>query len=401
MAAFSYQAKSLGGKVVKGDIEATSIVEARVKLRSQQLIPLKIAAKGSAAKGTKSFGGSVSAKDLQIFTRQFSTLINSGIPIVQSLQILGNGTTNPAFRDCILKIKTEVETGKRLGDAMSAHPKVFDTLYVNLIRAGEEVGVLDTILNRLAVYIEKSVRIKNKVKGAMFYPVSVLCISMLVIAGILAFVIPKFESMFKSMNQELPALTKMVIALSHKIQDIWYLILIGMGTVIFLIVKFYQTPDGRRFLDELIIKMPLFGNIIKKSAVARFSRTLSTMLASGVGVLEALDIAGKTVGNSVIEDTIQAARIVVQEGKSMVSAFAKNKYLPDMVIQMIGVGEQTGALDAMLGKVADFYEEEVDVAVGSLTSLIEPLLMVGLGGIIAVLVIAMYLPVFQMAGGIG
>lgn len=403
MAVFSYQAKALGGKVVKGDIEATSIVEARVKLRAQQLIPVKLAQKGDAGNGAANFqffAATVKPKDLQIFTRQFATLINSGIPIVQSLQILGNGTPNPTFRDAILKIKTDVEAGRRLADSMQAFPAIFDYLYTNLIRAGEEVGVLDTILNRLSVYIEKSVKLRNKVKGAMFYPVAVIFISAGVIAAIMTFVIPKFEKMFSSMGQELPWLTVQVIGLSHWFQENWYL-LIGavVGLVVFL-MQYAKTKEGRRVIDIILIQLPLLGNIVQKAAIARFSRTLSTMLSSGVGVLEALEIAGKTVGSTVIEETILAARATVQEGKSMVSAFAKNRYFPDMVVQMIGIGEQTGALDVMLGKVADFYEEEVDYAVGGLTSLIEPLLMVGLGGVIAVLVIAMYLPIFNIAGGI-
>ena len=405
MAIFSYQAKAIGGKFIKGEVEATSIVEARVKLRAQQLIPVKLAPKGqggvAAATQLQLFKPSVKSKELQIFTRQFATLINSGIPIVQSLQILGNGTANVTFRDSILKIKADVESGRRLGDALAKFPEIFDYLYVNLVRAGEEVGVLDTILGRLATYIEKSVRLKSKVKGAMFYPVAVLFIAIGVIAAIMTFVIPKFEKMFAGMGQELPWMTVQVITLSHWFRDNWYLFIGGIVGVVVSITQYYKTKEGRRVLDKILIQLPLFGPIIQKSGIARFSRTLSTMLSSGVGVLESLEISARTVGSTVIEETILAAKVIVQEGKSMVSAFAKNRHFPDMVVQMIGIGEQTGALDVMLGKVADFYEEEVDYAVGALTSLIEPLLMVGLGGIIAVLVISMYLPIFNMAGGAG
>jgi type IV pilus assembly protein PilC len=401
MATFSYSARGPGGKTLRGDIEATSIVEARVKLRAQKMVPVKIAPKGAGLDLKFSFGGgSVPGKDLQIFTRQFATLINSGIPIVQSLAVLSQAAQNKNLKEAVNRIRSEVEQGRRLADSMLLYPKIFDNLYINLVKAGEEGGVLDTVLNRLAVYIEKSNKIIAKVKGAMFYPVAVMIVAGIVVSGLLVFVIPKFESIFKSSGQELPGLTQMVINLSHAFVRNWYFFIVGIGGSVFGIIKYYGSPSGKDFFDAFLIRTPLLGTIIQKNAVARFSRTLSTMLSSGVGVLDALDIAGRTVGNSIMEKTIIKARLMVQEGKSMIVAFHKDRYFPDMVVQMIGVGEQTGALDVMLGKVADFYEDEVEYAVGAMTSMMEPLMMVFLGGIIAVLVVAMYLPIFNLAGGV-
>ncbi|MBX9766884.1 MAG: type II secretion system F family protein [Bdellovibrionales bacterium] len=405
MATFKYQAKALGGRVVSGEIEAADVTEARVRLRSQRLMPTKVEVKqdrktAGANKGFK-FGGGVPAKELQIVTRQFATLINSGIPIVQSLQILSQGRHSPNLQEALESIKNDVESGKRLAEAMAQFPKIFDTLYTSLVRAGEEGGVLDTILNRLAIYIEKANKIISKVKSAMFYPIGVLAVSFIVITGILTFVIPKFEAMFSNSGQKLPALTQIVIDFSHWFKDNFYLPIGGIIIFVVGIKKYYESPNGREVLDAILIRIPLLGDVIQKAAIARFSRTLSTMLSSGVSIMDSLDIAGQTIGNSVMEKTVRLSKAYVQEGKSMVVAFSKDKYFPDMVVQMIGVGEQTGALDNMLGKIADFYEEEVDYSVGALTSMIEPIMMVFLGGIIAVLVIAMYLPVFNLAGGVG
>lgn len=401
MAKFNFQAKGMGGKTVKGEIDAVSIVEARVKLRSQRLIPVKVT-ENTKIKGPKEpkGGGTVDPKELQIFTRQFSTLINSGIPIVQSLAILNGAVQSLNLKAALTKIRADVETGTRLGDALKPFPKIFDNLYVNLVKAGEESGALDGILNRLAVYIEKSVKIRSKVKGAMFYPIAILCVSFLVITGILLFVIPKFEEMFKASNQKLPALTEMVVAASHFVGSYWYLVFGGAFALGFGAKAYYESPNGKKQCDKVFIRLPFLGDIIQKAAIARFTRTLSTMLSSGVSMIDALDIAGKTIGNSVMEGTVFQAIAVVQEGKSMTVAFSKDPFYPDMVVQMIGVGEQTGALDTMLGKIADFYEEEVDYAVTAMTSILEPLMMVFLGGIIAVLVVAMYLPIFNLAGSV-
>jgi type IV pilus assembly protein PilC len=400
--AFIFQAKIPGGKVVKGEVSAANETEARVKIRAQNLVPVAVFPKGVPKKtsGMGSSGATVSSKELQVFTRQFSTLVNSGIPIVQGLEILEDGSKNAALKNCLKKIKDDISTGKRLAEAMSFHNAIFSKLYVNLVKAGEEGGILDVILNRLAVYIEKAEKVKTKVKGAMWYPLGVLIISVIVISIIVTFVIPKFEELFKSTGKELPALTQMVIDFSHFCIGNWYLI-VGGAFAIFMAAKaFYQSKDGKLIADEFFIRLPIIGGVIQKSEIARFSRTLSTLLASGVALLDALDIAAGSVGNAVMEKTIREAKGVIAEGKSMTLPFSKNPYVPDMVVQMIGVGEQTGSMDVMLAKVADFYEDEVDYAVTAATTLIEPVMMVFLGGIVAVLVIAMYLPIFGLADSV-
>ncbi len=399
MPVYVFQAKIPGGKVVKGEVNAASETEARVKIRAQNLVPVRLVVKGqkAASNAAGGFSGSVSSKDLQVMTRQFATLINSGIPVVQSLEILSDGSKNQLLKKTLRKIRDDISQGRRLGEAMTPHRKVFDKLYVNLVKAGEEGGILDTILNRLAIYIEKAEKIKSKIKGAMFYPIGVLFVSAIVISVIMVFVIPKFEELFKSSGRELPGLTQLVIEMSQFCRDYWYMMIGGVIAAVFAFKQFYSTPSGKAFMDEIFIRMPIVGNIIQKSEVARFSRTLSTLLSSGVALLDALDIAAESVGNAVVERTIKQAKAVISEGKSIVIPFSKNPYMPDMVVQMIGVGEQTGSLDSMLAKVADFYEEEVDYAVGAATTMIEPLMMVFLGGTIAFLVIAMYLPIFDLA----
>ncbi|MEQ1875122.1 MAG: type II secretion system F family protein [Bdellovibrionia bacterium] len=401
MSTYKYQAKMLNGKVVKGQIEAANETEARVKLRAQQMIPVSVQAK--ADKGGKGmavdgwFAPKVNPKDLQIFTRQFSTLIGSGIPVVQSLELLEKATKNVALKMALVAVRNDISSGRRLAESMERHTKVFDRLYVNLVKAGEEGGVLDTILNRLAVYIEKAVKLKNKVVGAMYYPIGVIAISALVIFAIMKFVIPQFEKLFKESGMELPVPTKIVIACSHFVQDYWWMIAGGVFGFISLIKQYYATKEGRRALDLVMLKMPVFGSMLQKSAIARFSRTLSTLLSCGVGIMDALDVSARVSGNAIIEETLLKAKQVIAEGKSIVIPLSQDKFIPEMVTQMIGVGEQTGAMDTMLAKIADFYEEEVDTAVGALTSMIEPLMMVFLGGLIGMIVIAMYLPIFDLA----
>lgn len=408
MPVFSFQAKALGGRVVKGEIDASTDVEARVKLRAQQLIPVRIALKGDKKSKIKTpgsglFGGppKVKPKDLQIFTRQFSTLINSGIPVVQSLEILSGAVSSPALVGALGRVKSEVESGKRLADAMDQHRSIFDTLYINLVRAGEEGGVLDTILNRLATYIEKAVKIRNKISGALWYPAAILAVACIVIMAILVFVIPKFEALFASSGKELPWLTQQVVAMSHFLIDYWYIVFGAIFAIVGALTNYIKTETGKKKFDAFLISTPVFGPLVQKGAIAKFSRTLSTMLSCGVGIIEALDIAAKVSGNSVIESSLLNSKQAISEGKSIITPLSQNKYIPDMVVQMIGVGEQTGALDVMLGKIADFYEEEVDYAVTALTSILEPLMMVFLGGIIAVLVISMYLPIFSLASNMG
>lgn len=403
MPKYSYQAKSIDGNTVRGQIDAASDTEARIKLRAQRLIPTKMhmVEKVNYLKGFDNLRTRVKGKDLQIFTRQFATLVNSGIPIVQSIDILAGSTSNAYLSQTLTKIKTDIEGGKKLGDAIASHSRVFDKLYVNLLKAGEESGSLDTILERLAAYIEKSIKIKNKVQGALFYPAGILLVAAIVIYVILAFVIPKFEELFKSSGQEIPWLTQQVVNLSHFLLDYWWLVFGSIFLAVYSFLVYYRSEQGRITCDNIFIRLPLAGDLIQKNAIARFTRTFGTMISCGVPILDGLDIAAKVVGNAVLETTFLRAKDVIAQGKSIVIPLAKDPFVPDMMVQMIGVGEQTGALDTMLGKIADFYEEEVDYAVTALTSMIEPIMMVFLGGIIAVIVVAMYLPIFNLAGAAG
>lgn len=400
---YSYQAKSLDGRTTRGQIEAASDTEARIKLRAQRLIPTKLQPhqKKNYFSGLENLKARVKGKDLQIFTRQFATLVNSGIPIVQSIDILAGSTSNVHLSAALYKIKSDIEGGKKLGESIAVHSRIFDKLYVNLMKAGEESGSLDTILERLAAYIEKSIKIKNKVAGAMYYPAGIMMVAGLVIYVILAFVIPKFEELFSSSGQEIPWLTRQVVALSHFAVDYWYLIFGGIFGIVYGAMVYYRSDIGRVTCDNVFIRMPLIGSLIQKNAIARFTRTFSTMISCGVPILDGLDIAARVVGNAVLEKTFLEAKEVISQGKSIVIPLAKDPFVPDMMVQMVGVGEQTGALDTMLGKIADFYEEEVDYAVTAMTSMIEPIMMVFLGGIIAVLVVAMYLPIFNLASGAG
>ncbi len=407
MKSFSYKGKMISGKTISGDLEAANEIEARVKLRAQKIIPIKVSEKGK----TSDFGREVfeflglepkaKSKDLQVFTRQFATLINSGVPIVQSLDILTQQTTSPVLKKVLQSVKTNVENGKRLGDSMDGWPKVFDRLYMSLVRAGEEGGVLDTILNRLAAYIEKSVKLKNKVVGALWYPAGIMVVAVAVIAVLLVYVIPKFEAIFKSANQELPTPTQIVIEVSHFLQAHLIGMILSLFFSIVALNRFYATKRGRRLFDAIFIQIPIFGTLIQKAGIARFSRTMSTMLSSGVGILDSLEISSNVVGNNVLEVAILRAKTAISEGKSIAQPLSREPFIPPMVSQMIGIGETTGALDTMFGKIADFYEEEVDAAVDAMTSIMEPLMMVILGTIIAGLVIAMYLPIFQLAGAAG
>ena len=403
MGTYNFQAKTADGKTVKGELEAGSETEARIKIRAQRLVPLKVNSKGAvrAKEGFKFFKDSVSSKDLQIFTRQFAVLISAGVPIVQSLQALVGASKSVGLNKAINKVIEDVERGRRLGEALANQPNVFDRMYVNLVKAGEEGGVLDTILNRLAEYIEKSVKMRGKITGALWYPAVIIVVAFGVVAGIMVFVIPNFVKVFEGAKIELPALTKLVIATSHEFMSHWYIIVGVMVAVPYALLTYYRTPEGRKTLDPIFIQTPVLGTLIQKGSVARMCRTLSTLLTAGVRILEALDIAGSTSGNWVIESALMECKDAVSKGKSLVEPLRRVKAIPMMVTQMIAIGEQTGNLDTMLTKVADFYEDEVEVAADALTSLIEPMLMVFLGGIIAVIVIAMYLPIFGMANAVG
>ncbi|RME14724.1 MAG: type II secretion system F family protein [Bdellovibrio sp.] len=410
MELFNFEAKTLAGKIIKGKVKADSEAEARLKIRAEKLIPLKVGraqkrfqafTKKKTEGGTSLFRRRVKPKELQIFTRQFSVLVSAGVPIVQGLEAMAGQGRGTVLNEAISDILDRVNSGGRLADAMSYHPKIFDRMYVNLVRAGEEGGVLDVILARLAEYIEKSVKIKSRIRGALMYPAIVLVVAFVIIALILTFVIPSFVNMFEQNNLDLPALTQAVIDLSENFKANWYYYLLGFIMSIFGIKTYYQTPGGKRAIDKLLIRSPIFGVLVQKGSLARFSRTLATMLQAGVRIVEALDIAASTAGNFVIESSILRSKEFVSKGRSLVDPLKTNKYIPQMVTQMIFIGEQTGNLDVMLQKIADFYEDEVEVTADTLTSLIEPLMMIFLGGIIAVLVLSMYLPIFQMASAFG
>lgn len=404
MARFSWEARSKTGSPQKGVMEATStaMVESQLKKFGFTGISVKEEGKGKGLK-IPGFGGGqkISTKDLVVFTRQFATMIDSGLPLVQCLDILAGQQENKTFKTILYKVKEDVESGSTFADALGKHPKAFDELYVNLIAAGEVGGILDTILNRLAAYIEKAMKLKKRVKGAMVYPVTIMAIAIVVVGVILVFVIPTFAKMFADFGGELPAPTRIVIAISNFLTK-YIILLIGAGIGINVAIKkYYATPGGRKLIDTFALKLPIVGPLIKKVAVAKFTRTLGTMISSGVPIMDGLEIVAKTAGNKVVEEAVYKVRQAISEGKTMAEPLAACGVFPAMVVQMIAVGEATGAMDAMLNKIADFYDDEVDDAVGALTAMMEPLLMVFLGTTVGGLVIAMYLPIFKLAGTVG
>ncbi len=402
MPTFVYSGKSSGGEARRGELQAASLAQATAALRRQQIIPASINEKKEgfslASLSEIKFGGGVKTKDIVIFSRQFATMIDAGLPLVQCLDILASQQENATFKKVLTEVKSSVEGGSTFADALKKHPKVFDSLYVNLIAAGEVGGILDTILSRLSAFLEKSEKLKGKIKSAMTYPTAVIVIATLIVTGLLVWVVPIFQDMFSSFGRALPAPTQMVVNMSNAMKNYWYIIFGTIGGVIFALTRFYKTQKGRKVMDATFLKLPVLGDLIRKTAVARFTRTLGTMLSSGVPILEALDIVSKTSGNVIIEEAIMQSRTSLSQGKTLAEPLIETKVFPGMVTQMIAVGEQTGALDAMLTKVADFYEDEVDAAVDGLTSLIEPLLMAFLGIVVGGLVVALYLPIFQLAG---
>jgi type IV pilus assembly protein PilC len=398
MPAYVWKGIDRNGKKQSGEIEADNPTIARqllvrkgINIKSFKPKPKDILEYFPALQG------GVKEKDLVIFVRQFSTMIDAGLPLVQALEILQEQQSNPSFKRIIGQIKRDVEEGSTLSDAIKKHPKTFDGLFVNLVAAGEVGGILDVILNRLASYIEKLSQLKKKVKGAMTYPAIVISIAIIVVAVILIYVIPVFAGLFKDAGAKLPSLTVMVMSASEFAQSYFHWILLGLVLAFVGLKKFRGTPRGRDITDRLILRSPVFGMLIRKVAVARFTRTLGTMLSSGVPILEGLDIVAATSGNTVIESAIRKARNAIAEGRPVAEPLYETNVFPVMVTQMIAVGEATGALDTMLGKIADFYDEEVNVAVESLTSLLEPMLIVFLGVTVGFLLIAMYLPIFQIA----
>jgi type IV pilus assembly protein PilC len=401
MPTFNYEGKTAQGQVTKGEMEGVSEAAIRILLRRQGITPVRVAQKGRGGSLNLSLGNRVSEKELVVFTRQFATMIDAGLPLVQCLDILAGQEPNPFFKRTVSKIKEDVEGGSTFNEALGKHPKVFDELFVNLVAAGEVGGILDTILNRLAAYIEKAMKLKKRIKGAMVYPGVIMTVAVGVVSILLLFVIPIFAKMFADFGSELPAPTKIVIAMSDWLKKWIVAILIGLVTGGFLFKKWYGTDNGRKVVDANVLKLPVVGDLIRKIAVARFTRTLGTMVSSGVPILDGLQITAKTAGNKTVEAAIMATRQSISEGKTIAEPLQKSGVFPSMVCQMISVGESTGALDNMLNKIADFYDDEVDAAVGALTALMEPALMVFLGVAIGGLVIAMYLPIFKIAGAVG
>ena len=402
MPVYLWEGKTTRGNIQKGEMNAVNEVAVKSTLRAQQIKVTKVKTKPKDLLENVSFlQPKVSGKTLAVFTRQFATMIDAGLPLIQGLDILGSQEPNPTLKKAITKIKGDVESGSTLSNALKRHPKIFSDLYVSLVAAGEMGGMLDTILNRLATYIEKAEKLKNKVKSAMVYPSVVLVISIIVIAVLLIFVIPVFQEMFEGLGGELPALTQAVVDMSDFLRHNIFYILAIIVALYFAFAKFKSTEKGRVIVDKTLLGLPVLGTLLKKSAVANFTRTLETMTSSGVPILEGLVIVSATAGNKVIEKAILDTKTSISEGKTIAEPLAKSGIFPPMVTQMISVGESTGALDTMLGKIADFYEEEVDTAVDALTSLIEPFMMVFLGGTIGTMLAAMYLPIFKIAGAIG
>jgi len=395
MPAFVWKGKNRDGKAVSGEQSADTKEAVMAVLRRQQILVSSVKEKGKEVALPK-FSGSVPPKDLAVFTRQFSVMIDAGLPLVQCLEILGNQQENKTFAKILQHTRMDVESGSTLADAMRKHPKAFDELFVNMIAAGEAGGILDTILKRLAVYIEKAVKLRAQVKGAMVYPVAVIGIAGIVIAVILWKVIPTFAAMFEGLGAQLPLPTRIVIAMSNWfVRLLPFLVVLGVAGV-FLFRRYYATYGGKRVVDRIILKLPILGLLMQKIAVARFCRTLATLISSGVPILDGLEITAKTAGNSIIEDAIMSVRKGVEGGLTLAQPLKESGVFPNMVVQMIGVGEQTGALDAMLSKIADFYEEEVDQAVANLLTLMEPVMILFLGTTVGGIVISMYLPLFDL-----
>jgi len=388
------------GQTQTGVLTADNKDAAIAMLRRQRIEAPSIKEKGKEIAFPK-FGGRVPPQMVAIFTRQFSVMIDAGLPLVQCLEILASQQEHKVFKRALIQIRQDVESGSNLADAMRKHPKIFNDLFTNMVAAGEAGGILDTILQRLAQYIEKAVKLNSQVKSAMIYPVGVISIAVIVVAVILWKVIPVFAALFKGLGAELPMPTIIVMHLSDFLVDYWWLIGIVGFAIVYAIRRYHETYKGKRVLDGFLLKLPIFGLLLRKIAVARFCRTLSTLTASGVPILDGLQITARTAGNSVIEDAIMATRKSVEEGKTISEPLGDTDVFPSMVVQMIAVGEQTGALDTMLSKIADFYEDEVDIAVAGLMKLLEPLLIAFLGVAIGGIVIAMYMPMFSLIGKVG
>jgi type IV pilus assembly protein PilC len=395
MATFTYTARALNGQLKSATIEAKTRDEVVQQLRKQKLTVVKVDEQTK-----RKTGGSIKMRDIVIFTRQFATMINAGLPLVQALDILSKQSENPALKEVTRQVVFDVESGHTVADALRKHPKAFTDLYTNMVAAGEAGGILDTILLRLAVFLEKNDALVRKVKGAAIYPGVIMSVAVIAIGVLLLFVIPVFKEMFASVGMALPLPTRVVIMMSEFLQGYWYVVgggLIGAG---FLTKRYYATSNGKLAIDRMLLKFPILGDVLRKSAVSRFTRTLGTLISSGVSILEGLEITAKTAGNRVIQDAIMESRASIAGGESIAAPLQKSQVFPPMVISMIAVGEQTGGLDEMLSKIADFYDEEVDAAVSGLLSMMEPVMIVFLGVVVGGMVVSMYLPIFDMMNAV-
>ena len=399
MPSYSWKGKGKGGKIQQGVIAAENKETVVALLRKQQILVTAVTEKGKEIAFPK-MGGGVKQKEIAIFTRQFSVMIDAGLPLVQCLEILGSQQKNRAFQKVLFEVRQDVESGSTLADSLRRHPKVFNDLFCNMISAGEAGGILDTILQRMSTYIEKRVKLQAAVRSAMIYPAAVITIAVGVVVIILWKVIPTFAALFEGLGAQLPLPTRITIAVSNFLGRYMWLIVLAIGTGVFALFQYRRTHKGKRHVDRIVLKLPVLGMLMRKIAVARFCRTLGTLLTSGVPILDGLEITARTAGNSIVEDAIMATRKSIEEGKTIAQPLEETNVFPTMVIQMISVGEQTGALDAMLSKIADFYEDEVDEAVENLMALLEPIMILFLGVMIGGIVISMYMPMFSLIGKI-
>jgi type IV pilus assembly protein PilC len=397
MPVFQYTARSAAGQVKSASIDAPTRDEAVNRLRRQRLTVVKVEEVRAAARGV---GGSIAMRDVVIFTRQFSTMVNSGLPLVQALDILARQSENPALAAAVRAVVADVEQGNTVADAMRKQPKAFNDLYTNMVAAGEVGGILDVILNRLAVFMEKNDALVRKVKGAMIYPTVILCVAALCVVVLLWRVIPVFSAMFASVGMELPLPTQIVISLSTFLNQFWWMLLLGGAGTVVAVRRYYATASGQLVIDALLLKVPVLGDVLRKSAVSRFTRTLGTLVSSGVSILDGLEITARTAGNRVVEDAVMQSRASIAGGDTIAGPLDKSGVFPPMVISMINVGEQTGGLDEMLSKIADFYDDEVDAAVSGLLALLEPIMIVFLGVVVGGMIVAMYLPIFDMVNSV-
>jgi type IV pilus assembly protein PilC len=401
MANFTYTARTTTGDIQSGEREAKSRDEIVSFLRAQRMTPVKIEERAKKEGGGFSLGTGIATRDIVIFTRQFATMINSGLPLVQSLDILAKQSENKSLQKVIGQVLYDVESGQTLADAMRVHPKVFTDLFVNMVAAGEAGGILDTILLRLATFLEKADALRRKIKGAMIYPGVILTVAAGAVTILLLFVIPTFQEMFDSAGVPLPGPTLFVVGLSQFLQSFWWALGLGIIGLVVLVRQYYKTPGGQLLLDRLLLNLPVMGNLQRKAGIARFTRTLGTLVSSGVSILDGLEITARTAGNRVLHDAIMESRASIAGGETISEPLKRSGVFPPMVVQMINVGEQTGGLDEMLTKIADFYDEEVDAAVEALLSAMEPIMIVFLGVVVGGMIVAMYLPIFDMMNAVG